>query len=66
MDPYGTNTIYNSNQMLKVAEENETKFAPEIVIKAFIKFIKEYQLNNTYIYRYIIINVLESSLKQTR
>jgi hypothetical protein len=33
-------------------DEEHIKFNPEEIRKAFTKFIKEYQLGNTYIYRY--------------
>jgi hypothetical protein len=50
MDSYGAHTVYNSNQMLR-SEEDERGFKPEEVIRAFTAFIKEFKINNTYIYR---------------
>lgn len=50
MDPYREQVVYDSNQYLKM-EEDEKKFTPEDTIKAFTKFIKEFQLGNSYAYR---------------
>lgn len=50
MDTYGAHTVYDSNQMLR-SEEDDRTFKPEETIRAFTKFLKEFQLNNTYVYR---------------
>ena len=50
MDAYGSYMIYNTNQNLRM-EEEERKFVPEETIRAFTKFIKEFQLGSTYVYR---------------
>jgi hypothetical protein len=50
MDPYASHVIYNANQNLRM-EEEERKYNPEEVIRSFTKFIKEYQLGNSFIYR---------------
>jgi hypothetical protein len=51
MDAYSSQAIYESNQYLKMDEEEEKIFSREETIKAFTKFIKEFQLGNTYVYR---------------
>jgi hypothetical protein len=52
IDPYGAHTIYDTNQNLRMEEdEDDRKFAPEEVIKAFVKFVKEFQLGSTFTYR---------------
>ena len=50
MDAYGTTMIYDSNQNLRI-EEEEKKFNPEEVIRDFTKFLKEFQVGNSFIYR---------------
>ncbi len=50
MDTYGAHTVYDSNQMLKSGED-ERSFKPEEIIRTFTKFLKEFQINNTYVYR---------------
>ena len=42
MDPYGSHVIYDSNQNLRMDEE-EKKFVPDDVIRSFVKFLKEFQ-----------------------
>jgi len=51
MDPYSSNIVYESNQNLKMEEDDGRKNNPEEIIQAFKKFLKEFQLGNTYTYR---------------
>jgi len=51
MDPYGASVVFESNQNLKMDDADENKASPEETIRAFEKFIKEFQFRNTYVYR---------------
>jgi hypothetical protein len=51
MDPYSAASVYDTNQNLKMEEDDDKKMSPEDTIKAFKKFLKEFQLGNTYEYR---------------
>jgi hypothetical protein len=51
MDAYGTSMIYDSNQNLRMEENDDKKFNPEEVIRTFTKFLKEFQINNSFVYR---------------
>lgn len=53
MDTYGVTTVSNSYQNLKMEEETKKQTNDEI-IKAFIKFIKEYRIGDLFKYRYYI------------
>ncbi len=50
MDTYGSYRIYESNQNLGMEEENK-KFIPDEIMRSFTKFLKEFQVGNTYVYR---------------
>lgn len=56
MDTYGVTTVSNSYQNLKMEEETKKQTNDEI-IKAFIKFIKEYRIGDLFKYRYYIENI---------
>jgi hypothetical protein len=52
MDSYETNRIYYAPQNLMMEDEKITSMTNEEKRKSFIKFIKEFQLGNIYVYRY--------------
>ena len=54
IDPYGTNRVYDVNQNLVMDDENKGKSQPQEIIRSFQRFIREFQLGTTYIYRYFI------------
>ena len=49
-DPYGTTTVSNAYQNLKMSED-EKKQTNDSIIKAFKKLIKDYRLGDIYKYR---------------
>lgn len=53
MDSYEANRIYFAPQNLMMEDEKITSMTNEEKRKLFINFIKEFQLGNVYVYRYI-------------
>lgn len=51
MDSYETNRIYYAPQNLMMDEEKITTLTYDEKRKLFIKFIKDFQLGNVFVYR---------------
>ncbi len=51
MDAYTSHKVHESNQYLKMEEVEDNLSSGEETIKAFTKFLKEFQIGNTYVYR---------------
>ncbi len=64
MDSYEQNRVYYAPQNLQMDDERVPNMTKDDVIRAFKLFVREHQVGNTYIYRYIKF-ILENNFKLT-